>query len=60
MTKKKCPSLNSINNQPCLTRATLPDEYNYGLCYYSFLVNFNRCNESSSTFDDCSGKICYK
>ena len=35
-----------------------PDEYNQGLCYYSFMVNLYRCNESCSTLDDLSNRTC--
>ena len=56
--RSKCISL---NNQPCITRATLfnssPDNYRQGLNYYLFLPKMDRCNESCNTFNDFSNRI---
>ena len=35
-----------------------PDEYNHGSCYYSLIINLDRCNGSSNTLDDLSDRIC--
>ena len=52
----------SLNNQPGMARTILIDlnsnEYNQGLCYYPFVVNLDRCNESCNTLNDSSNKIC--
>ena len=43
-----------------MTRPTLisPDKYNQGLCFYSFMVSLDRCNEICNTFNDPSGRTC--
>ena len=37
-----------------MTRTTLinlnPDEYIHGLCYYPFMINFDRCNGGCKYF----------
>ena len=50
----------SLNNQSCMTRPTLisPDKYNQGLCFYSFMVSLDRCNEICNPFNDPSGRTC--
>ena len=44
-----------------MTRPTLidlnPDEYNQRLCYYPFMVNFDKCTWGYNTVDDPSNKI---
>ena len=51
-----------LKKQPCMTRPTRidlnPDKYNHGLCYYSLIINLDRCNGSSNTLDDLSDRIC--
>ena len=51
----------SLDNQPYMTRPILinlnPDKYNYGLCYYPFMINLDRCNGSCIILDDpCKGR----
>ena len=35
-----------------------PNEYSQKLCYYSFVVNLDRCAGSCNTLDDFSNKVC--
>ena len=47
-------------NQQCIIQLTFinlhPDEYTQRLCYYSFVVNLDRCVGSCNTLDDLSNK----
>ena len=52
----------SLNKEPSMTRPTNidlnPDEYNQGLCYYSFMVKLNIGNGSYNALNDTFGRIC--
>ena len=49
------PTCISLNNQPLMTDLLIdlnPDEYNQGLCYYQFMVNWDRCNGIFNSVND--------
>ena len=52
-----------LNNQLCMNGPTTlidlnPDECNQGLCYYSFMLNLDRCNRNCNTLNESSNRIC--
>ena len=47
----------SLNNKPCLARATLIDLNSNKLHYYPFMGSSDRCNWSCNTLDDLSGRV---
>ena len=51
----------SIKNQQCMTHSTLINlhatEYGQEICYYLFLVNFERCVRSFNTLNDISNQF---
>ena len=46
-----------------MTQSTLinlhPNEYSPGFCYYSLMVNLDRCSGSCNSVDDLSCRVCF-
>ena len=45
-----------LNNEPCMIRSFLIDLSLAELKYYQFIINLDKCSESSNSVDDLSTK----
>ena len=48
----------SLNNETCMTRATLIDLNPVELNYYSFMISLTNCNGRFNVVDDLTTKAC--